>query len=169
MLARSLQVEDPGASQRVVAAEWQRSGLRVRFADGATWPVPAAAVLAMHHGTPTRLALDPADPSCLVVHFDADVEHLPWDWIRSFGDSALRASSADSLRRSLGHVARRMREWRRAQGLTQQALADRAGIGRATVARLELGRGGVTLATLQRIAQAFGAGYDDVFGTLGAA
>lgn len=47
-------------------------------------------------------------------------------------------------------------EARTALGWTQAELAARAGVARATVARIERGEAGVTLATLQRVAAALG-------------
>lgn len=47
-------------------------------------------------------------------------------------------------------------EGRTAAGWTQAELAARAGVSRATVARIERGEATVTLATLQRVAAALG-------------
>ncbi len=46
--------------------------------------------------------------------------------------------------------------WRKLRGLTQAQLADRAGIGRATLARFERGEGGISLESLLRILRALG-------------
>jgi transcriptional regulator with XRE-family HTH domain len=46
--------------------------------------------------------------------------------------------------------------WRKLRGLTQAQLADRAGISRDTLSRLESGAGGVGLETLVRTLRALG-------------
>jgi transcriptional regulator with XRE-family HTH domain len=46
--------------------------------------------------------------------------------------------------------------WRRLRGLTQAQLADRAGVSRGVVRRLEAGDGGVSLENLMRILRALG-------------
>lgn len=164
MVAGLARVVDETASQRIVAAEWQARGLVVRFADGLVCLAPATDVQGGHRSAPTGLALDPKDPSCLIVSFGRRKEHLPWDFLRHFGDAGYRAAASRNMKQTLTHLSRRIRERRQTAELTQQALADRAGLSRATIARLELGSGGVTLATLERIAGALGSTYDSVFG-----
>lgn len=46
--------------------------------------------------------------------------------------------------------------WRKLRGLTQVQLADRAGISRDTLTRLERGEGGVSVENLLRILRALG-------------
>lgn len=53
-------------------------------------------------------------------------------------------------------VARAIRRWRQRRGLTQEALATRAGVTRPYLARLEGGQHEVRLATLAKIAKALG-------------
>jgi transcriptional regulator with XRE-family HTH domain len=49
-----------------------------------------------------------------------------------------------------------MKSWRKLRGLTQAQLADRSGVGVATVSRLENGDGNVTLESLLRVLRALG-------------
>ncbi|MFE3839464.1 helix-turn-helix transcriptional regulator [Pseudogemmobacter sonorensis] len=51
------------------------------------------------------------------------------------------------------------RDWR---GLTQAALADKAGVNRVTVAEIETGRKQGSVATLKKIADALGVDLDDL-------
>lgn len=46
--------------------------------------------------------------------------------------------------------------WRKLRGLTQAQLADRAGVSRDTIVRLERGDGGVGIETLLRVLRALG-------------
>jgi transcriptional regulator with XRE-family HTH domain len=65
-------------------------------------------------------------------------------------------SSIESPVHLLRHVGARVREARLAQGLSQQALADRADVSRRMIAAIEGGESNVSLATLDRIAAALG-------------
>jgi transcriptional regulator with XRE-family HTH domain len=53
-------------------------------------------------------------------------------------------------------VADDIRAWRKLRGLTQAQLADRSGVGHATLSRLENGDGNITLESLLRILRAIG-------------
>jgi transcriptional regulator with XRE-family HTH domain len=58
--------------------------------------------------------------------------------------------------RASRRVAADLKSWRKLRGLTQAQLADRSGVGLATVSRLENGDGNVTLESLLRILRALG-------------
>lgn len=61
-----------------------------------------------------------------------------------------------SIRRALGDVGDAIAGWRKLRGLTQAQLADRAGVDRKTVMRLEQGNGGVSTENLLRVLRALG-------------
>jgi transcriptional regulator with XRE-family HTH domain len=61
-----------------------------------------------------------------------------------------------AIRRATRGLAEDLAAWRKLRGLTQAQLADRAGIGRATLARFEQGDGGIGLESLLRILRALG-------------
>jgi len=61
-----------------------------------------------------------------------------------------------AVRRALRGVADDVAVWRRLRGLTQVQLADRAGVSRDTLTRLEGGDGGVSTENLLRILRALG-------------
>ena len=56
----------------------------------------------------------------------------------------------------INHIGNAIAAARRAAGLTQQELAERAGTSQSAVARLERGRSSPTLATVERLAAAAG-------------
>lgn len=51
-------------------------------------------------------------------------------------------------------IAGAVKGWRAVRGLSQRALAERAGIGYVIIARLELGQTDPRLSTLERLAEA---------------
>jgi transcriptional regulator with XRE-family HTH domain len=60
------------------------------------------------------------------------------------------------VRRALADVALDVAVWRKLRGLTQAQLADRAGVSRDTLVRLEGGDGGVSVEKLLRVLRALG-------------
>ena len=54
----------------------------------------------------------------------------------------------------IGRVARQIKALREKRGLSQQALADKAGLSRTYLARLETARQDPTLSTLEKLATA---------------
>jgi transcriptional regulator with XRE-family HTH domain len=61
-----------------------------------------------------------------------------------------------AIRRATRGLSEDIATWRKLRGLTQKQLADRAGITRATLGRLEKGDSGVTLESLLRVLRALG-------------
>jgi len=53
-------------------------------------------------------------------------------------------------------MAKRLRQFRNERGLSQRSLAEKAGISREYLARLEAGRQDPTLSTLEKLARALG-------------
>ncbi len=60
------------------------------------------------------------------------------------------------VKRALRSLANDVGTWRKLRGLTQVQLADRAGISRDTLARLERGDGGVSVENMLRTLRALG-------------
>jgi len=61
-----------------------------------------------------------------------------------------------AVRRALRQSAESLSTWRKLRGLTQAQLADRAGVSRYTIARLEQADGGVSIENLLRVLRALG-------------
>lgn len=61
-----------------------------------------------------------------------------------------------AVRRALAHLADDVATWRKLRGVTQAQLADRAGVSRDTLVRLEGGEGGVSVENLLRVLRALG-------------
>lgn len=60
------------------------------------------------------------------------------------------------IRRALQEISENLAVWRKLRGLTQAQLADRAGLGRETIVRLERGDGAVSTENLLRVMRALG-------------
>jgi transcriptional regulator with XRE-family HTH domain len=60
------------------------------------------------------------------------------------------------VRRGIRDFAEHVQTWRKLAGLTQEQLADRAGLNRKTIARVEQGDGAVSSENLLRIMHALG-------------
>jgi transcriptional regulator with XRE-family HTH domain len=56
-----------------------------------------------------------------------------------------------------------LKDWRKARKLTQPALADRAGVHRVTISRLETGREAPTMETVAKLAGALGVEVGELF------
>lgn len=67
-----------------------------------------------------------------------------------------RSPSPLPVRRALKEITDSLVTWRKLRGLTQAQVADRAGISRDTVVRLEAGDGGVSTETLLRVLRSLG-------------
>jgi transcriptional regulator with XRE-family HTH domain len=67
-----------------------------------------------------------------------------------------KRSLPPAISRAMRRLAEDLVTWRKLRGLTQAQLADRAGIARDTLSRLESGEGGVSLETLLRTLRALG-------------
>lgn len=61
-----------------------------------------------------------------------------------------------AVRRATRQVAESIAAWRKLRALTQAQLADRAGVGLATLARLERGEGGASVENLVKVLRALG-------------
>lgn len=61
-----------------------------------------------------------------------------------------------AIRRANRQLAGDLKTWRKLRGLTQAQLADRAGISRAALSRLEHGGEGVSLESFLRVLRALG-------------
>jgi len=137
-----------------VDAEHRR--LWVWFADGLSAIVPVEEI--EKAGKPVTLDLSEVkllDPYViLIANTEGGIEEVPWDLIRHFCDAEFSRSEQrkDELsRRALGARLRQLRERAR---LTQNELADRAKVGRATISRIENGKMYAHTATLRRLAKA---------------
>jgi transcriptional regulator with XRE-family HTH domain len=68
----------------------------------------------------------------------------------------MQRSLPPAIVRSLREVGNDLAAWRKLRGLTQVQLADRSGVHRDTIGRLERGDGGVSLENVLRVLRGLG-------------
>lgn len=85
---------------------------------------------------------------------DDEAEVLPWDFLRAKIDSEYRGRQREKQKKELKALGKRLKNFRKAEGLNQEELAQRAGIGRVTLSRLERGKQEPRFQTLMNLASA---------------
>ena len=87
---------------------------------------------------------------------------IPWDFARHYCDASYRPAVEAMAMRGRHTLAQRIRRLRNAAGLSQDALAREAGIGRVTLVRLEKDEQTPRYKTLGAIARALGVDVSDL-------
>lgn len=120
----------------VTAAALTTGGVFVRFADHREGVIPLADLDL--EGRPERITVP--DPYVIEVHLvGGTVAEVPWDFARCFVDPGYRGRSEAAAARDRRRFGEQLRELRAARGLKQEALAERTGLNRVTIARFETG------------------------------
>ena len=142
------------ANRMMTVASLLKGGIELSFADGSTGLIPYAdvpeikervAVSSLELPNPYEMVLETAQGERI---------EIPWDFARHYCDASYRPTVEAIAMRGRQTLGQRIRQFRESAGLTQEALARAANIGRVTLVRLE--RGGQTprFKTLDAIAKA---------------
>ena len=128
------------AERMIIAVTPGQDGINASFADGCSGKVPLKSIPEIKD----RSGLDAVElpnPYEIILTITRDERvKFPWDFVRHYCGQTHRPRIefiAAEGRQILGARARALRE---AAGMTREALATAAGIGRATIIRLENGR-----------------------------
>ena len=150
------------ANRMMTTATLLDDGIELGFADGLKGLIPYAEV----PGVKTRdgiCGLELPNPYEMVLQAaGGENVEIPWDFARHYCDASYRPTVeaiAALGRRTVGERIRRCRE---ATGLTQEALARAAHIGRVTLVRLENGEQSPRFKTLKAVAEALGVDAPDL-------
>ena len=144
------------ANRMMTVASLLEDGIELSFADGSKGLIPyadvpeikeRAAVSSLELPNPYEMVLETAH---------GEQVEIPWDFARHYCDESYRPTIEAIAMRGRQTLGERIRQFRESAGLTQEALARAAGIGRVTLVRLEKGEQTPRFKTLDAIAKALG-------------
>jgi len=144
------------AERMMTSAEPLQEGIEITFADGFRGLVPFVEIHEVDANE--KLAkVELPNPYELVLHTDSgETVELPWDFVRHYCDSSYRPRVESVALAGRQAIGARIRQLRVSAGLTQQALAHAADIGRVTLVRIEKGEQAPRYGTLASLAHALG-------------
>ncbi len=142
------------ADRMMTSATLLKEGIELAFADGCTGLVPFAdipEVREMQH----VVGIELPNPYELILHTKlGETLELPWDFARHYCDASYRPRVEAIAVAGRQAVGLRVRQLRESAGLTQEALARAASIGRVTLVRIENGEQSPRYETLVSLAGA---------------
>ena len=150
----TLAVHVQNADRMMTRATAHQDGIEVEFADGRRGTVPFDAIAGVVRLEDLKGIELPNAYEIILKASDGQETELPWDFVRHYCDPEYRPQverAAAAGRRSLGA---RLRQLRAESGMTQEALAKAAGIGRVTLVRIEKGEQSPRYETLVALAGA---------------
>ena len=150
------------ADRMMTIANLLEDGVDLGFADGRRGLVPFADIPEIKERAGLA-GLELPNPYELVLTTSQGARiEIPWDFARHYCDESYKPAVealAMQGRRTLGE---RIRTFRESAGLTQEALATAAAIGRVTLVRLEQGKQTPRFKTLTAIAHALERPVEDL-------
>ena len=144
------------AERVMTSAEASSLGMNVAFADGVSAFVPWERVREV--GGLSEVAGVSLNGPCeaRVSTKRGETAEIPWDFARAFGDDAFRSRMDESESRARRKFAARLRDRRRAAGMSKRELAERGGLDETTVTRLETAAQQPRLDAIRKLAAALG-------------
>ena len=144
------------ANRMMTAATLLNDGIELGFADGVKGLIPYAEVPEVK----TRegiSGLELPNPYEMVLRTaGGESVEIPWDFARHYCDASYRPTVEAIAALGRQTIGERVRRYRESAGLTQEALARAADIGRVTLVRLENGEQSPRFKTLKAVADALG-------------
>ena len=150
------------ANRMMTVASLLEDGIELGFADGAKGLIPysdlpeigeRAALSTLELPNPYEMVLKTAQGGTV---------EIPWDFARHYCDACYRPAVEAIAMRGRHTLGQRVRRLRNSAGLSQDALARAAGVGRVTLVRLEKGEQTPRYKTLEAVARALGVGVLDL-------
>ena len=144
------------ADRMMTSAEPLLEGIEITFADGRRGLVPFAEIPEVNEGVNVA-SVELPNPYELVLHIKSgESVDLPWDFVRHFCDASYQTRVEAVALAGRQAIGARIRQLRESAGLTQEALAQSAGVGRVTLVRIENGEQSPRYETLVALARALG-------------
>lgn len=151
---------DPDSGKRFAGADYlgRLRSFLVRFSNGAAYLLALADLSEADESRVIRTRVSPTRRYFTVYQESGNVFEVPWDEVLYHCESTYpyfkgRTSTEDDGNRAK-RIGERVRTARESQGLTVSQVADRAGMKRPNLSRVEHGRHVPSLETLERIADA---------------
>ena len=141
------------AERMMIAVTLTAEGIDTSFADGFSGMVPFADIPEIVDCSQLRDVELPNPYEVILTTIQNERVELPWDFVRHYCDHTYRPRMEMIAAEGRQVLGARIRTFREAAGFTQDALARAAGIGRATMIRLENGKHVPKLTTLRAISQ----------------
>ena len=146
----------------ITIANLLEDGIELSFADGRKGLVPFADIPEVKERS-GLVGLELPNPYEMVLTTtQGDRIEIPWDFARHYCDESYRPAVEALAMRGRQALGERIRRFRKSAGLTQEALARAASIGRVTLVRIEHGEQSPRFKTLTAIAQALGKHVQDL-------
>ena len=140
----------------MTSAEILEEGIKIAFADGQAGVVPFAEISEVAVRESIVSVELPNLYEIVLTTKSGKIIELPWDFVRHYCDSSYRPRVEAVALAGRQTIGARIRQLRGSAGLTQQALAQAANIGRVTLVRIEQGEQSPRYETMVSLAQALG-------------
>ena len=150
------------ANRMMTAASLLDDGIELSFADGLKGLIPYGEVpeVKVREGIS---GLELPNPYEMVLQTaGGESVEIPWDFARHYCDATYRPTIEAVAALGRQTIGQRVRRYRESAGLTQEALARAAEIGRVTLVRLENGEQSPRFKTLKAVADALGMDAPDL-------
>ena len=150
------------ANRMMTVASLLDDGIELGFADGLRGLIPYAdipeikersVVAGLELPNPYEMVLQTGRGECI---------EIPWDFARYYCDASYRPAVEAMAMRGRQTLGQRIRRHRESAGITQEALARAADIGRVTLVCLEKGERSPRFRTLDALAGALGVRVSDL-------
>ena len=150
------------ANRMMTLASLLEDGIELSFADGSKGLIPYADVPEIKERAAVSTLELPNPYEMVLETVHGEQVELPWDFARHYCDASYRPAVEAIAMQGRQTLGQRIRGFRESAGMTQEALARGANIGRVTLVRLEKGEQSPRFKTLNAIAKALGRRVPDL-------
>ena len=156
-------VKVANADRMIIAVTLGDQGINASFADGYSGTIPFTDIPEIGDASGLNNIELPSPYEVILTTARDERVELPWDFVRHYCDRTYRPRMEMIAAEGGQVLGARVRALREVAGLTQEALAQAAGIGRITLVRLENGKHAPKLSTLKAVAHVLERPVEDLF------